>query len=91
MSAKNKPEQADENGSFEKSMERLEKIVADLDGGSLSLEKSLVSFEEGMRLAKVCEQKLDEAGGRVEKIMKDFSGQIKTVGFSDAGDEESGA
>lgn len=65
--------------SFEDAMSRLETIVSELEDGDLSLEKSLASFEEGMTLAKVCETKLGEASGRVEKIMKDFSGAEKRV------------
>jgi len=67
------------NVSFEDAMSRLESIVSELEDGDLSLEKSLVSFEEGMKLAKVCDAKLSEASGRVEKIMKDFSGVEKRV------------
>ena len=69
-----------ENLSFEDAMAQLEKIVTDLDEGSLSLEKSLGSFEDGMRLAKICEVKLEEASGRVEKIVKDFSMQTTKDG-----------
>jgi exodeoxyribonuclease VII small subunit len=65
--------------SFEDAMSRLESIVSELEDEDLSLEKSLTSFEEGMKLAKVCETKLSEASGRVEKIMKDFSGAEKRV------------
>lgn len=68
--------------SFEDAMSRLESIVSELEDGDLSLEKSLVSFEEGMKLAKVCETKLSEASGRVEKIMKDFSGAEKNVSLT---------
>lgn len=90
MNAKKKSDLPGEENNFEQAMEKLEKIVADLDEGNLSLEKSLNSFEDGMKLARFCEQKLDEASGRVEKIMKDFSGQIKTVEFKDAADAGNG-
>ena len=46
--------------SFEKALEKLEKIVETLDSGELPLEKALEKFEEGMALSKLCEQKLDE-------------------------------
>jgi len=69
--------------TFEKSLERLEQIVSELEEGSLSLDKSIDRFEEGMKLAKTCEDKLNEATGRVEKVMKDFAGKEKIVALSD--------
>lgn len=74
-----KKAQKDDKVTFEDAMSRLESIVSELEDGDVSLEKSLASFEEGMRLAKVCETKLNEASGRVEKIMRDFAGEEKRV------------
>lgn len=62
---------------FEKAMEKLEALVSQLEAGDLSLEKSLDSFETGMKLAKTCEEALNQASGRVEKIMNDFGGKGK--------------
>lgn len=73
---------------FEKAIERLESIVTDLENGDLSLDQSLASFEEGMKLAKSCEDALTSATGRVEKIMKDFSGTEKWVELSDQTQDE---
>lgn len=61
--------------SFENALHKLEELVQQLESGELNLEKSLHAFEEGMKLAKVCEEKLGDATTRVEKIMKDFSGK----------------
>lgn len=80
MPAKKKTK-LDDSLSFEKAMEKLEQIVSNLEEGNLGLEDSLTSFESGMALAKVCETKLSEATGRVEKIVKDFSGNEKLVPF----------
>ena len=55
---------------FEKAMQKLEAIVETMEDGELSLEKSIASFEEGMELAKICESRLEEASGRVQKVMK---------------------
>ena len=62
-----------QNLSFEKAMQRLEEIANNLDQDAVSLEKSLDQFEEGMQLAKICENHLNAAEGRVDKVMKDFS------------------
>ncbi len=68
---------------FEDAMKKLESIVEKLENGELSLARSLESFEEGMKLAKTCEHQLNEASGRVEKIMKDFAGKEKIVLIDD--------
>ncbi len=52
--------------NFEKSLERLEEIASRLEEGKLTLDDSLKMFEEGIKLAKVCESKLGEAEKRVE-------------------------
>jgi len=56
---------------FEVSLERLEKVVTKLEGGGLSLEDSLKSFEEGTRLAKACQERLNEAEKKIELLSKD--------------------
>ncbi len=69
--------------SFEEAMLQLEKTAHNLENSELSLDKSLDKFEEGMKLAKICEDKLNQASGRVDKIMKDFSSQEKVVPLSE--------
>lgn len=59
---------------FETSLQRLEKIVAKIESGSLSLQDSLSQFEEGMKLAKTCQDHLNEASGKIEKVVKDLGG-----------------
>ncbi len=55
--------------SFEAALKRLEEIVAELEGGRLSLEDSLSRFEEGMRLSKLCQEKLKGVELRIEKLV----------------------
>jgi exodeoxyribonuclease VII small subunit len=54
--------------SFEEALGRLEEIVADLDGGELSLDDSLKRFEEGMALKQRCLELLAQAEARVEQV-----------------------
>jgi exodeoxyribonuclease VII small subunit len=61
---------------FEDALEKLEKIVAQLEEGDISLEESLKLFEEGIRLSRFCSQKLDEAEKRVEILLKDKDGEL---------------
>lgn len=56
--------------SFEEAIERLAAIVAELESGKLSLEDSLVRFEEGVRLARLSEAELSRAESRIEELLK---------------------
>ena len=56
-------------GSFEDSVRRLGEIVERLESGELSLEESLVLFEEGVKLARASQSKLDDAERRVEQLL----------------------
>ncbi|MGH7729705.1 MAG: exodeoxyribonuclease VII small subunit, partial [Candidatus Eiseniibacteriota bacterium] len=57
--------------SFEEALERLETIVEELEGGSLSLEQSLARYEEGMRLSRRLTQTLDQAEKRIERLVEE--------------------
>lgn len=67
--------------TFEDAMKRLEEIVETLGGGNLSLEDSLKMFQEGMELCKICNEKLDEAEYKVEKLMEKESGELSVESF----------
>ena len=68
--------------SYEEAFERLEEIVARLEGGALTLEESLNLFEEGVALARLCQTKLQAAQGRLELFVKQESnGEIITTPF----------
>ena len=66
---------------FEDALNKLEKIVAKLEGGDVPLEESLRLFEEGIRLSRLCNQKLDEAEKRVEILLKNKEGALKPQPF----------
>ncbi len=72
---------------FEEALQKLEAIVAKMEEGDLSLEEALKEFEEGVRLAKFCTGKLDEAERKVEKLIRDQAGKIQTTPFSEEGDD----
>lgn len=54
---------------FEEAMGRLEQVVRRLESGDATLEESLALFEEGIALARLCQSRLDEAEGRIEKLL----------------------
>ena len=55
---------------FEEALGRLEDIVKKMEAGDMTLEESLKAFEEGIKLARLCSRKLDEAERRVEILIK---------------------
>jgi len=55
--------------TFEQAFGQLEEVVRQLESGELSLEQSLALFEKGMRLAKLCEGKLDQAEQKVRQLV----------------------
>jgi exodeoxyribonuclease VII small subunit len=55
---------------FEEALGRLEDIVKRMEAGDMTLEESLKAFEEGIKLARLCSRKLDEAERRVEILLK---------------------
>lgn len=63
--------------SFEDALKRLEEIVQRMEGGDLKLEDSLGLFEEGVRLTRVCSQRLDEAEKKIEFLTRDEKGGVK--------------
>lgn len=69
--------------SFEKALEKLESIVAELEAGDLALDNSLKKYEEGVMFVRVCQEKLNEARSRVEKIMKQGDGSFKRESFEE--------
>ncbi len=66
---------------FEKAIQRLEKIVDDLETGELDIDKSLEIFEEGIKMSRVCSKKLSEAEAKIEKLTRDQKGKLTTELF----------
>jgi len=56
---------------FEDALKKLEEILRKMEKGDLTLEESLRSFEEGIRLSRLCAEKLDEAERRVDILLKE--------------------
>lgn len=58
---------------FESLFKRLEQTVETLEKGGLSLSQATVLFEEGMRLAKLCNERLDKAELRITELQNTFN------------------
>jgi exodeoxyribonuclease VII small subunit len=55
--------------SFEANYQRLEEVIALLDSGNLPLAETVTLYEEGIKLAQVCEQLLDNAEIQVTQLL----------------------
>lgn len=75
-----------ETKTFEAQLTKLEKIVRDMERGDLPLEKSLELFEQGVRLSRECQERLNEAERRIELLLRDEeSGRTFTTPFEENG------
>jgi exodeoxyribonuclease VII small subunit len=70
--------------SFEASLEALEQIVHQLENGDLPLEKSLELFEDGIRLSRQCQERLNQAERRIELLLRDNQGRPIVSAFEEA-------
>jgi exodeoxyribonuclease VII small subunit len=68
---------------FESALKSLEDIVAQLEGGDLTLDRALELFEEGIKISSFCNSKLEEAERKVETLIKSADGTMKEVQFLD--------
>ena len=75
--------------TFESSLEQLELIVRELEQGELPLERSLELFEQGVKLSRECQDRLNQAERRIEILMRDNQGRPSVRPF-DPKDELTG-
>jgi exodeoxyribonuclease VII small subunit len=66
--------------TFESCLDELEKVVRELEGGDLPLERSLELFERGMGLSDSCRKQLEAAETRVEILIRN-SGKLTAEPF----------
>jgi exodeoxyribonuclease VII small subunit len=66
------------NMSFEEALKELEMIVKKIDSGEETLESAIVSFERGSALKKHCQEKLDSAKLKIEKIIQNADGSVSS-------------
>jgi exodeoxyribonuclease VII small subunit len=70
---------------FEECLQRLEKIVDQLEKGEIPLEQALKLFEEGIALSNSCRTELEDAEGKVEILLKQ-NGKLQAEPFEAAAD-----
>ncbi len=74
--------------TFEQALSQLEALVAKLEAGDLPLEEALRAFEEGVRLSRLCAERLEEVERRVHLLTRDADGREQEMPF-DVGNEGS--
>ena len=67
--------------TFEEAFARLEQIVRRLESGEVKLEESLLLFEEGVKLARICSSRLDAAEGKIQRLLENTDGTVEEIPF----------
>ena len=67
--------------TLETAMQRVTEIVASMENGDLPLEKLIESYEEGIGLVKMCQEKLDAAEKRIQIIARNARGEAVLEDF----------
>ena len=62
---------------FEKALERLEKIVEDLESGNMPLEEALKKYEEGVKLSRLCTTQLAQAETKIQSLTRALDGTLE--------------
>lgn len=62
---------------FEEALQKLETVVEAMESGDLPLENLIARYEEGVKLAKVCQDKLAEAELKIQQLEKTAAGELK--------------
>ncbi len=85
MSKENKPVELDEAMNFESALARLEQIVRALEAGSAPLDESLLLYEEGVRLVRLCNDRLENAERRIKVLVDKGNGELTEEDFAEGG------
>lgn len=70
-----------ENMSFEEAMKRLDEITEELSREGVSLDRSLALYEEGVKLARVCNEKLEDTERKIKTLQISQSGEVSEKDF----------
>ena len=82
------PKKAEPQLNFEGAMDRLEEIVDQMESGKMMLEELIVRYEEGMKLVKICQERLASAEQRIEIITRNNAGKPVVKNFEPAAEKE---
>jgi exodeoxyribonuclease VII small subunit len=71
-----KPKKSETKKTFEDALAELEEIAEKLEDGTLGLDDSIKEFEKGIKLARLCQEKLEEAERKIEILQKGENGVV---------------
>lgn len=77
-----------QQSTFEDAFARLERIVQRLEQGNLSLEESTRLYEEGISLARLCNELLNRAEMRITRLQTSYGQQMRLAEETQADEEE---
>lgn len=69
------------NVTFEEALLSLDEAVSKLEGGSLTLDESLATFENAVKLIKICNEKINTAEQKVKMLIENAEGTVTDVPF----------
>jgi exodeoxyribonuclease VII small subunit len=82
------PKKTEPQLNFEGAMDRLEEIVEQMESGKMMLEELIVRYEEGMKLVKICQDRLASAEQRIEIITRNNAGKPVVKDFEPIAEKE---
>lgn len=82
------PKKTEPQLNFEGAMDRLEEIVEQMESGKMMLEELIVRYEEGMKLVKICQDRLASAEQRIEIITRNNAGKPVVKHFEPVAEKE---
>jgi exodeoxyribonuclease VII small subunit len=82
------PKKTEPELNFEGAMNRLEEIVDQMESGKMMLEELIGRYEEGMKLVKICQERLANAEQRIEIITRNHAGKAVVKNFEPAAEKE---
>ena len=72
----------EQSPTFETALFELENLVKQLEDGRMPLDEAIFAFEKGTQLRKFCEEKLMSAKLKVDQILTDHDGTLRTEEFA---------
>lgn len=75
-------------GEFEQALKRLEEVVKELERGELPLEEALELFEEGVRMSRLCTERLTAAKEKLQQLVRSEDGTFHVLPFDEEKDDE---
>ena len=80
--------QQEKKVSFEEALAKLEKIVAAIESGEISLENSIAQYARGVELVRRCRAILQEAEKKIQLLARDENGNLRPSGSLDVPEDE---